>query len=438
GSELDFSILNSFDGILPTQATPTIDTVSFSLTSLSVGALQYTQQSVVDTVALRRVDNPVTNDGSTTDSTVLERNIVFLIDGNTPAGLGITMQEEVLINMGTFDRGSDNLFVNNMVPNTNNIERVDFISTGGITAPATDLDKIGFVIFERGGNDAFKIAAITMIDSDPTMFSFGTVVSVVDTNFGMGTNIDTTVFNDTDGMMIFTSTDVPAQALSGVFISFQELGIGANQMFFGFALTAADVGTDFADFTMFPLDTSDMTAATSGGLDLVASGAIYVPITSSVTLVGPASFPEMNSTNNVTYTLSLASTIPNPTIVTFSLTNGTADNMDYTPFTQTITIPASTSTSTVTVTISGDTVPEADETFNVSIAAAQTTGTTSIQATIVNDDFPTVNLIPGTVSQSESNTAFVYTVSLSETAPTATTVTYQTQDGTANWWHRLT
>ncbi|MFN3361796.1 MAG: beta strand repeat-containing protein, partial [Pseudanabaenaceae cyanobacterium] len=153
----------------------------------------------------------------------------------------------------------------------------------------------------------------------------------------------------------------------------------------------------------------------------------------AVTLLGPNSFAEMNATNNVIYTLSLSTTSPTATTVTFALADGTANNTDYTPFTQTIAIPANTLTFTVPVTILGDTVPEADETFNVSIMAAQTMGTTSIQATIGNDDALNVSIIGGTSATENAafTTPFAFTISLDKTANVPVTVSYLTNDGTA-------
>ncbi len=57
------------------------------------------------------------------------------------------------------NRGTDNIFTNdgNEQGNNNNIERVDYINTeeeGIPVDPNDDLNTIGFVIMERGGNDA--------------------------------------------------------------------------------------------------------------------------------------------------------------------------------------------------------------------------------------------------------------------------------------------
>jgi hypothetical protein len=88
----------------------------------------------------------------------------------------------------------------------------------------------------------------------------------------------------------------------------------------------------------------------------------------------------------------------------------------------------------VPVTILTDNVPEANETFNVSIMAAQTFGTTGINATIVNDDFVQV-FLQGSISQSEGNVlgspTFTYSITLNQTSSTPITVTYATMNGSA-------
>jgi chitinase len=61
-------------------------------------------------------------------------------------------------------------------------------------------------------------------------------------------------------------------------------------------------------------------------------------------------------------------------------------------------------------------------------------GASTSIATIVNDDSPTLNLSPATLSQNEGNsglTAFTYTVSLDRVSDKAITVAYGTSNGTA-------
>lgn len=139
---------HSYQHTLQVGAKPTLD-ASFKLIDIDVSGQKLSLFDATTQVVLRRVNN------SNVTGTC---NVIWVVDPNTPSGLGITaMEQALLINPlnPIVKAGSDNIFVNFPDGTTafNNIERVDFITPGSIAAPSTGLDKIGFLLLDRGGND---------------------------------------------------------------------------------------------------------------------------------------------------------------------------------------------------------------------------------------------------------------------------------------------
>lgn len=255
---------HSYQHTLQAAAVPTLGAGSV-LTDIQVSGQKLSLIGATDQVVLRRVDNP-------NKSGVC--NIVWVIPPDTPSTLGITsMDQALLINPlnPVIKAGTDNLFTNIISVNSNNIERVDFITPGGITAPSTNLDKIGFLLLDRGGNDLFKIAAITALDPNPTQFGYGSVIAAGAT-WGSGTLIPVTNVHSDDCGNKDLNTNITAstanQKLSGVFVSYQDLGILPNQKFFGYSVVGNDVTGSIKDFTAFPKDTKEV----NGGWDMTAGG----------------------------------------------------------------------------------------------------------------------------------------------------------------------
>jgi hypothetical protein len=257
---------HSYQHTLQAAAVPTLGAGSV-LTDIQVSGQKLSLIGATDQVVLRRVDNP-------NKSGVC--NIVWVIPPDTPGTLGITsMEQAILINPlnPVIKAGTDNLFTNIISVNSNNIERVDFITSTGITAPSTNLDKIGFLLLDRGGNDPFKIAAITKFDpADPTQFVYNSPISVSATGWGKGTVISLTkVYSDncgTDNLNTNITASTANQKLSGVFVSYQDLGIGSGQTFYGYSVVGNDVIGSIQDFTTFPNNTTEA----NGGWDMTAGG----------------------------------------------------------------------------------------------------------------------------------------------------------------------
>jgi len=188
--------------------------------------------------------------------------------------------EEVLLSQ-TINRGVDNIFAN-QGENINNIERVDFVERGGLIAPTNNTD-IGFLLLERGGNDPFKIAPITAVDASGNPTAYGTLTTLVPGDWGQAGaafELQAAVLNDLgSGSDPGLSALIGGQQVSGIFVSFADLGIATGQTFFGYSLfpndvTAANDLIGLTDVTGTLLETSSATGA-AGGLDLVAGGGVY-------------------------------------------------------------------------------------------------------------------------------------------------------------------
>lgn len=235
----------------------------------------YTLQRLVDRIALRRVNNTLVTGN---------RDVAFFESGtntNQVNSSAATSMESVLLNQ-TINRGADNVFANTYTSgagNINNIERVDFIVPGGLSVPSSSLGSVGFLILERGGNDPFKIAAITSVDASGNPTGFGPLVNVPTTSWGnTGINIATTVMRKEQSDANFKPSDrVASQNIGSIYFSFSSLGIAANQTIYGYALFPNDItvtaSNDLVNYNAFPTNTSD--ASGSGGLDLMAGGGIF-------------------------------------------------------------------------------------------------------------------------------------------------------------------
>jgi Ca2+-binding RTX toxin-like protein len=149
-------------------------------------------------------------------------------------------------------------------------------------------------------------------------------------------------------------------------------------------------------------------------------------------------------TTNAGFVISLDHIYAHDVTVTYSTANGTASSpSDYNGISgfpvQTVTILAGTQSATVNVAVKGDTLFEANETFNLNVSgtAVGVVGPLTVThqgvGTIVNDDgAPTVSI--GNVSISEGNSGtklMTFTITQSAVSGTATTVNWATSNGTA-------
>lgn len=219
------------------------------------------------------------------------------------------------------NRGIDNVF-NNVSEvaaggtgqeTANNIERIDYIiSAPGISVPIADQGDVGFLILERGGNDAFRIAAITALDGGGNPAAYGPLVDITAANWGASNDVQVaSAVTRWDNLAVLTqprfrpSHLVATQPVRGIFFPINSLVTAPDNAnpIFGYSLFAVDVNgagaqlVNFNNTTVFPTTTTGVNAI--GGLDLIAGGFGLIRRTGTFALVkritdllGPATLPD--------------------------------------------------------------------------------------------------------------------------------------------------
>lgn len=271
----------------------------FTLVSYTIGGDTYDNFLEPDTLVLRRTDG-----GRFV-------NIWYtLIDIDVPLLFGTTElimdgQEvddaDALYQTGSLISGYDNILVN--VDNQAGgsiqaqIERVDAIWYTGIVSCAPE--NAVFPVIERGGNDSIKIAAITALDANGDPSAYSDMVDIIDTDWpqsGIPYDDYLILRRQTVGEnpIPLLNTGVIAgqsgQVIQGVAVSFDELGISAGQIIYGYSLFAYDTNADdhdLADISTFPTTTT----AAASGIDLVAGVSAAVSSDNCLTVAtGPGGY----------------------------------------------------------------------------------------------------------------------------------------------------
>ncbi|MEM6317605.1 MAG: hypothetical protein AAF960_08030 [Bacteroidota bacterium] len=251
-------------------STTTTTNNDLLLNGFTVGGNLYDFQFLADTVVFRRVNNAQATG---------ERQIIQLAieskSGNTyKLELSYVPSEAAALNSLTINRGADNAFANDGGPNSNNIERLDYLFNDKLRT--TTPDNSGFIINERGGNDNFKIAAILSLDANGNPATYGNLVSASASDWWQSAiTVNTLVMVKDEADANFRpSAEVGSQPLSSIFFSFTDLGIATGVEIHGYSLFANDVSISpqtLTDVSTFPTNTN----STDGGLDLIASGGAF-------------------------------------------------------------------------------------------------------------------------------------------------------------------
>jgi Secretion system C-terminal sorting domain len=262
------------------------NTGNVSITDFTLSGKTYVKFSSFDTVFIRRVANawiPSTGNKQHIycEGPATVDNTTHII--NFPVAYPVVTANaymERVMKQGYINRGSDNLFNNDSTSDLtyNNIERVDFVYKTGMatSTPAS----AGFLIAERGGNDAFKIAAVKTIDANGNPTSFGSVLSVGTGTYGAAIYSAATYVmrKDITDNVLRPFSLVPSQGVKAVFIKFSDLGITAGQNVYGYALMASDVTAttsaqllSYTNNTYFPQNTT----TANGGMDLSSAPGIF-------------------------------------------------------------------------------------------------------------------------------------------------------------------
>lgn len=177
------------------------------------------------------------------------------------------------------------------------------------------------------------------------------------------------------------------------------------------------------------------------GSNYIAGSGATIGITDAAgASINDVSHNEGNSgTTNYVFTISLTYNPAQQVTVNYSVVDDTAKRSDNDyggTASSSVSFSTSQSSQTITIPVYGDVKPEIDEVFHVNISSSTANVTDSQgNATIVNDDKPTLNLTER-VTRKEGNmgtTDFVFWASLN--GPTNQTVTahYATSNGTASY-----
>ncbi|MBD2499298.1 SdrD B-like domain-containing protein [Anabaena azotica] len=291
------------------------------LTSFILSGQTFNLIKLVNRININRLNNSVVT--GKRELLFYERDPNFSLPSNlnVKPSAATTMEQALLSDI--INRGTDNIFgnqgsiINNIESNNNNIERVDFVETGGLVAPSANLDGIGFLVLERGANDGFKIAAITAIDAAGNPTAFGPLKTATISNWGNGTNtsIQTEVMRKDPGEANLRYTDsVPSQKIGAIYFSYQSLGVSPNQTIYGYSLFPPDITTtdssDLVNLIGFPKDTD---STTDGGLDLIAGGGVFLRNTIPTTdlqITKTDNLTNITPGSNTTYTITVKNNGP--------------------------------------------------------------------------------------------------------------------------------
>ena len=251
-------------------------TNDYRATGFTSGAGNYSLVNLADAIKFRRINGQ----GATGERQLMlfERDTTDATGARIRSSYVNSMEAGLLSNIA--NRGIDNAFSNDNSVASNNLERIDYIISNGLDVPTDVRNDVGFLILERGGNDPFKIAAITSLDANGNPASFAPLRNVADTTWGQkGPNIQTSVMRREENEPNFRpSHTVPSQVISGIYISLSDLNVPAEQTIYGYALFPNDItatsSNDLVNLTGFPTNTSG--ASGQGGLDLMAGGGIYL------------------------------------------------------------------------------------------------------------------------------------------------------------------
>ena len=244
---------------------------NIKLNGFTVDGKDYSILQLVDEARFQRVNNSNVSE---------ERHIYFLEtgDNNSISSSAIFTMEDA-VRSDFINGGTDNVFANNGGVNLNNIERVDFIIKSGLIVKDGYENDAGFLLLERGGNDPFKIAAITGVDANGDPSQFGSLIDIPKSTWGnSGINIKTSVLqNQSNWNAPKLTASLSGQNIHGIFVSISSLGIESGDTVYGYALFPGDINSDsdLVGLSDFPKDTS--AASGQGGLDLISSGGLFIP-----------------------------------------------------------------------------------------------------------------------------------------------------------------
>jgi hypothetical protein len=227
----------------------------------------------------------------------------------TSSGSTITLQapnygtaaspDDAALNTNNALLGADNIFSNNgnAVGNNTNVVRLDILFTA-FQASASK----AFAVFDRGNStdhDSFGVAAI-LAENGGIPTAYGPLEEYSDgtwgtTNLNVGySNEIVARKNDSNTGSYLQPSDSTGQAVGGVLIPTNELGVPAGTTIYGYSLFSAAVSPSSTSAQLVDYQTLAQANSTStgGGLDPLATvGVLYtaaVPEPTSLGLIGVA------------------------------------------------------------------------------------------------------------------------------------------------------
>jgi flagellar assembly factor FliW len=182
---------------------------------------------------------------------------------------------------------------------------------------------------------------------------------------------------------------------------------------------------------------TQLAAITSGA---IATGTINNDDSNTLSISAPV-ITETNADQIVTFTVTSPNAVEGGFDVAISTTNGTAGAADYALVTSTVNFAGTAGeTQLVSVTIKGDTIVEANETFNVTLSAISGTSTTQIAAitsgasaagTINNDDTDLLSVSAPVITETNADQIVTFTVTSHNAVEGGFDVAISTTNGTA-------
>lgn len=252
-----------------------------------------------DRVDIQRVDRP----GVTTDqpcAVFAERDEDYTrLQPDYPRNPAAGLQCDIarMLTDRVVNRGVLNIF-SNTGPEPKNVERVDFVFSQGIVAPLQTglLNEAGHIVSEKRGNNRVQVAAILSLDGNGSPASYGPLVMVneagcadPDICYGITSVKHNYSFFRTNPVgqqgEVFHFGD-SMETMATAFVSLTDLGIQAEQRYYGVSYFARDVVDGqhtLTDPASFPADSNDDYITEGDGADIYGGVAGYfVPQSASV------------------------------------------------------------------------------------------------------------------------------------------------------------
>ncbi len=225
-------------------------------------------------VKLRRKNNAaVTGDYSLVFAEGYSAGSLNSMSTPMPANMETYMEGNI------YNRGGENMF-DNTGNNKNNIERLDWITTNGVTA--IDNNKVGFVVIQKGNEGDYNpvnIAAITAVDANGNPTAYGPLKRLNDNEWEniFNSSFSNRVNRAQAGNQLLGSGG-GTHSRAGMFVTLNQLGVGNNVTIYGYSLFAEDLPTNAAPQAMIQVADNSSFPPTSCcycGFDFVAVTGLF-------------------------------------------------------------------------------------------------------------------------------------------------------------------